>query len=238
MDKYIVVVFTVAIVFMVCAAQQCNDNEFFVGKDGQTYFAVSANKSCFCDSFIGNGSGLTGLDNQPTIRQLEETLFLQQQQIANLTSQITSLNNRPSLAATISIIGQSMDSNSSTLLMYDTIEYNTTASYNTTSGIFTAPVSGKYLIHAYVSVQAIDDAVLKLAQIIVYKSGTTYKRLFRDHFTDPTGFNSLIIGGTCVVNLEESQWISFSLYVETVPGDGTWRISGDPTESYLMINKL
>lgn len=72
-------------------AQQCN-NDYVVSKNGETYLTISSvNKSCKCQSFIGDGTGLTNLENNQIIANLKQIVLQQQQQINTLNMTLNQL---------------------------------------------------------------------------------------------------------------------------------------------------
>src|SRR4051812_4743978 len=57
--------------FTFVEGQQCGANDYVISKNNQTYFTIFANnQTCACSSFVGSGSQLTGLENQPIVKNL------------------------------------------------------------------------------------------------------------------------------------------------------------------------
>lgn len=149
-----------------------NDLQFT--KNNQTVFTVASNGTCSCNAYSGDGSLLTGLQNQPTVSSmlsllqalnttvsqmqsqiaaLNETNNLLTAQVTDLQSQITSLNQTVILFAECSastvlqnvVISQ---------VIYDTINTDTHNAYNSGTGIYTIPVAGSYFVHAVISLDS------------------------------------------------------------------------------------
>lgn len=52
-------------------SQDCNDNEFVLGDNGESWFKVN-NSYCECTSFIGDGSKLTNLVKNEIVIDLQK----------------------------------------------------------------------------------------------------------------------------------------------------------------------
>lgn len=74
--------------FALVLAQQCTSNDFIIENNGDQIFTISSvNKSCICQSFAGDGSNLTGMNNQPTVMAMNQTITNLNAQTVNLTIQ-------------------------------------------------------------------------------------------------------------------------------------------------------
>lgn len=71
-------------------AQQCNSNDYIIQNNGESVFTISSvNNSCTCQSFVGDGTLLTNLQNNSAVSNLNSQLNYQQNLITNMQNNIT-----------------------------------------------------------------------------------------------------------------------------------------------------
>lgn len=105
------------------AQQVCDNDDFLIKHNNETLLTIShTNKSCVCSSFVGDGSALTGLQNNPTL----ET-------VAARYGQDT---------------GQAFTAGTYTRVAYNIKEYDTHNAFD--GNTFTCPKTGLYRIKAAV----------------------------------------------------------------------------------------
>mmetsp|Transcript_7576 Transcript_7576/g.10457 ORF Transcript_7576/g.10457 Transcript_7576/m.10457 type:complete len:228 (-) Transcript_7576:40-723(-) len=200
---------------------QCSD-EFTVAKSGVEYLRLNGTDLWSC-----NNTNLCA-----RITALENAIALLQQQVQSLTDV------RPYVAASIWNNTAIYNSDQVVGVIFDTVQNDTTNSYNATSGNFTVPSSGKYLIHAAVAAQPMNGAKASTAQLVVQKNGVTDKRLFR-LVLGPDGLNDQMPAGSAVVYANQGDRLSIKFSMATtVVTASSWRIGADGTENYLLINKI
>ena len=141
-------------ILSVVFAQQCNvtDNDFIIENNNKPVFTISStNNSCICESYTGDGSMLSGLQNNTIIANLTAQVSQLQSQIANLTQQITNITAQ--LQAAENVNG---DVTFSSLTFSPTTKgiVGTTTNDNATTGYVGEVVSNVVLIGSAVSVSS------------------------------------------------------------------------------------
>lgn len=123
--------------------QQCNE-DYVIAKNGQSLFTISAtNGSCICKSFTGDGSYLSGLQNNDVITNLLTQINLLQNQVSllNDTVAMKSVDNS----------GRTYTQGTLTPVIFNTPIFDTHNKYNSLTGYYTIPIKGKYVIEGKVT---------------------------------------------------------------------------------------
>jgi len=165
------------LLFFTIVSGQCPSNgDLIFTKNNQTYFTISSNQTCVCRNYSGDGSSLTGLENQQIISNLISEISALTSQVSALTDQLNSFQQNisilissleqntsaqiSSLQSQISALNQSVRFSSvdstqrtfaagvSTPAIYENVIYDTHHAYDTNLGIYTIPINGTYHIEA------------------------------------------------------------------------------------------
>ena len=95
-------------------------------------------------------------------------------------------------------------------LIYKTVRQNSGSHYSTSTGRFTAPVAGYYMITAHICPTG--QAQNNVIELFLMKNGGTGTRWFLDRLvkTSATSSNTFSVGGSCVIYLSANDYINIS----------------------------
>jgi hypothetical protein len=212
-------------------AQQCN-NDYVISNNNESLFTISAsNKSCICNSFIGDGSKLNNLENNQIITNLLQTILILQNRIENLTLQISTIQN-PIIAKYKTNSGQSIQSGSYFIINFDIKEFDI---YNTvTSGTnwrFIAPITGKYLVSTYIMFSSYNsDSNLDLS---IFKNSIAYNSLSNKNGLST--YSNRDLSGVTIIDLNAQDYINIQVF-QTSGSNKT--LYSNSNFNYVVITKI
>ena len=171
-----------------------------------------------------------------TIGQSGETIDL-----SNGTATLNSaMKNTPAFLANLSST-QSLTNNTNTTVVFDNEVIDTDSGYDTSTGIFTVPTAGKYLIGAFVTLTATQSAAIYRAFISKNGTSTSVARADirpGDSITFGSGFGENTPAVSAIVDLSASDTLRVIARIES--GSGTLRVSDSSsnTASQFYAYKL
>lgn len=112
------------------------------------------------------------------------------------------------------------------IIVYNSVSVNTGGAYNSSTGVFTAPVAGKYLVNA----TACSSATTSLA-ILIRQNGTVVARIQSSNNAGSATYQSYTISQ--IVSCALNDTIDFY-----VPSSSYAIYGGDSTYSYMYITLL
>ena len=150
------------------------------------------------------------------------------------------ISNRPAFLANISST-QSLTNNTNTTVVFDNEVIDTDSGYDTSTGIFTVPTAGKYLIGAFVTLTATQSAAIYRAFISKNGTSTSVARADirpGDSITFGSGFGENTPAVSAIVDLSASDTLRVIARIES--GSGTLRVSDSSsnTASQFYAYKL
>jgi hypothetical protein len=199
-------------------AQQCND--YVIEKNGNPVFTISsANDSCICKSFIGDGSGLTNLQNQIII--------------ANLTAQLNNLKNLNVICRVKSNEYQTITNGVIIKLQYNLIDIDTHNGWSISNSEYVIPISGYYRITGHM-LYDLTTGIGNFEFLVIINNTRIYGGgLNTKYSSQNTNIGIALPGITILLNLGDQ------INLSVVQGSGTNVITnGDPTFNWFDIIRI
>ena len=181
-------------------------------------------------------SGTTALTSEPAAT--DELLLSDAGTLKRIDYSL--ISNRPAFLANISST-QSLTNNTNTTVVFDNEVIDTDSGYDTSTGIFTVPTAGKYLIGAFVTLTATQSAAIYRAFISKNGTSTSVARADirpGDSITFGSGFGENTPAVSAIVDLSASDTLRVIARIES--GSGTLRVSDSSsnTASQFYAYKL
>lgn len=132
--------------------------------------------------------------------------------------------------------GQTVASATATVITTWTASVNTGTAFNTTTGVFTAPAAGQYLVTATIGLSGPTWAAGNLVQIVINKNGSTYK--IGTTMLQASGTGNLIVAtATSLVDLAANDTVSIAAF-HNGTGSATTSASLGATGNHLSIVRI
>lgn len=132
--------------------------------------------------------------------------------------------------------GQTVASASATVVTTWTASVNTGTAFNTSTGVFTAPAAGQYLVSATIGLSGPTWAAGNIVQVVINKNGSTYK--IGTTTLQASGSGNLIVATvTSLVDLAASDTVSISAF-HNGTGSATTSASLGATGNHLSIVRI
>lgn len=145
----------------------------------------------------------------------------------------TTMSKGATVAASFSTSTARTINNTSPIIIYETVDFDFTGSYNAATGEFKAPVAGLYDISGYFQVVNTTTTINAANLLIAYVNGTISKRIagVRANATSAVSHEA---GGATKVKLNAGDVVTFRFYADTA----NTLTSITPSANWITIQKV
>ena len=115
------------------------------------------------------------------------------------------------------------------VVLFNSVAYDTTSSYNTVTGLYTAPVTGNYFLMASIAFQGIINTITIANLYFSTSAPSTYTVISNDPFAAaPAG--ALTFSGSSIVSLTATQTVSVTFQCSN--GTKVIDVNGSPSPNF------